>query len=78
MKTKKINKKLSLNKKTVANLDSGAMNAIYAGYHPPTYLITCPQGCNTEVSCLFTMCPTDVTGYQDTCIPCITETCISC
>jgi natural product precursor len=36
MKAKKFSKKLTLNKKTIANLENKKMNAIRGGAHPPT------------------------------------------
>ena len=46
MKTKKFNRKLDLNKRTIANLDNRQMNAI-AGGTIPTYWTICGQTCET-------------------------------
>ncbi len=48
MRAKTFQKKLSLNKKTVAVLDTNQMDDIQAGYFPITYTLFCytafPQG----------------------------------
>ncbi len=44
MRTKSLNKKLVLNKKTVANLDKMDMNTAKGGFDPYTNPLTC----NTE------------------------------
>jgi len=47
MKKVKFEKKLSLKKETVANLNNGQMNKIYGGIKiPPTAAETCPKTCN--------------------------------
>ncbi len=43
MKRKKFNKRLSLNKKTVANLDSREMKSLNGGYEITIYVTNCPQ-----------------------------------
>lgn len=61
MKTKKIDKKLVLNKKTITNLDSLVM-ADVRGAKSPTYTegITCGLFCDTvNYSCELTQCHTD-------------------
>jgi hypothetical protein len=62
MKSKKFPKKLVLNKSTITNLNSRALGAAEGG-KPPTVTIggiTCGTLCNTELSCIVTLCPTDV------------------
>ena len=89
MKTKKLSKKLELNKKTIAHLNNSSMKAlrggVYTGY-------TCQDdGCDTVISCENTMCwiCESIRGCPDppetnncsgaanscgaTCGPCITE-----
>jgi natural product precursor len=56
MKTKKFEKKLSLNKKTIADLDSKEMGAVKGGYKLtiPTCIITCTRLgtiCNSNPCC---------------------------
>lgn len=58
MKTKKFDKKLALNKKTIAHLDSVKLNAARGGIGG--HLITTDQTCcGTCIS----ICETCVTGY---------------
>lgn len=61
MKTKKLNKKLSLNKTTVTSLETGAMNRVLAGDIKTSYfpcVVSECIGCNTLhfTNCL--PCPT--------------------
>lgn len=63
MKTKKIRLNLSLNKKTIANLDSEKMNRINGGFEGSVSHI---EGCDTCDSC--NTCPSD---------DCQTNTCAS-
>jgi len=53
MKTKKFDKKLALNKTTVANLNNAQMNDLKGG--APNTRITCPI-CDTLESCFATLC----------------------
>jgi hypothetical protein len=66
MKTKKISKNLTLNKKTIAHLENGKMDAIYGG-----------DGC-TRVGLTCAYCP-DTNGYTcvhgETCVDCETWDC---
>ncbi len=56
MKTRKMTRKLVLNKKTVADLNSRAMNQLYGGIKTG---ITCGLLCDTEnYSCYETQCET--------------------
>jgi len=61
MKTKKFNKKLALNKKTVVNLDGSMMNGVKGGtdtyYTCPTGFTVCRTACVTECP----RCPTLLT-----------------
>jgi len=52
MKTKKFNQKLTLNKRTVSNLNSGQMRGIKGGHNTN---ITC-EYCDTVESCEHTFC----------------------
>jgi len=69
MKTKKINTKLSLSKRTVANLNGGEMKGAKGGYNTNS---VCP------------ICPTDDCTYTcnctNTCVTCnlCTNTCAGC
>ena len=62
MKTKKFSKKLSLNKKTIADLDNGKMKGVYGGVL---------QSVNTDcASCFYTGCncpETEPLGYTCGC-----------
>ncbi len=61
MKSKKLTKKLALNKRTVTNLNTRALGAVNGGKHP-TYTagITCGIFCDTvNYSCEVTQCYTD-------------------
>lgn len=49
MKTKKFNKKLALNKVSVANLNSDALNHVKGGF--PTVYVTCGAQCDSEFTC---------------------------
>lgn len=53
MKTKKFNKRLALNKNTVANLNNGDMRSIYGGSD------------TTPTRCIVTM---DITNCQTDCV----------
>jgi hypothetical protein len=49
MKTKKFSMKLTLNKKTIANLSNNAMREVLGGEYPPTYGRTsCRTVCFTD------------------------------
>lgn len=52
MKTKKFNTKLTLKKKTVANLSTQELGRVYAGYGEteggPRFCATLVEGCNTS------------------------------
>lgn len=52
MKPKNFSKKLKLNKKTIAFLNSGEMRVVYGGEPPPTWIwATCPPNmtCDTRL-----------------------------
>ncbi len=66
MKAKKFNKRLSLNKKTIANLNGGMMGNVYGGIILPTK--------PPAATCL--ECTTNETIYPcETCYTC--ETCVT-
>ncbi len=67
MKAKKFNKKLSLNKKTVANLNNGQMNDVLGGVHKTTTTApfcqfscvdTCRITCDCTETCTCSECGT--------------------
>ncbi len=65
MKVKKFNKRLVLNKNTIAHLDNDDMNAINGGYTllcQPTGFTYCITRCVTDCAC-----PTDM---PTKCYPC--------
>jgi len=70
MKTKKISQRLILNKKTVANLNPGAMAELKGGCDKTSPLSGC--GPYSNYTCLAETCPTDC--YQT----CLQETCATC
>ena len=49
MKAKKLNKKLTLNKETVAALNSDAMSGVKGGIYTVAY--TCGMDCDTDFTC---------------------------
>ena len=49
MKAKKFNKKLLLNKKTVANLNNDKMSGVRGGMY--TVQLTCGAFCDTDFTC---------------------------
>jgi len=51
MKTKKLEKKITLTKETVSNLN---MQEVKGGWK--SYYISCDPACDTEVTCAITMC----------------------
>ena len=51
MKTKKIAKKLSINKKTIVNLNSDAMNIIKGGIKQSYRYSECPTQCDPTETC---------------------------
>lgn len=75
MKTKKINTKLELNKKTIANLSVGTMNRVNGGKPGPTGAELCP-------SYMSFCCPADPTHTCNTDCICVTDDeatwCIPC
>lgn len=70
MKTKKIGKKLTLNKKTIAHLYNGELNAIRGG----------DGFTKVGLSCLY--CPITTDAYTcdtcDTCVPCTSRPICAC
>lgn len=50
MKTKKLSKKLSLQKQTISNLRDGEMKIAQGGIVPVSDISYC-QGCNTALTC---------------------------
>lgn len=73
MKSKQFNKKLRLNKKTIADLGSDGMNKIHGGYdytalthcNPVTYCVGCPtlppkKSCDVVSVCI---CPIPLTEF---------------
>jgi natural product precursor len=67
MKTKKFEKKLSLNKKTIAHLNNGDMKSLQGGDVPSG--CTCPFCQVNENSTVISLCPT----VAPTCQTCATE-----
>ena len=65
MKTKKINTKLVLNKKTVANLGFDEMDVLRGGAISPCTRVdqTCERACLTDVTCFPHTCSC-VTYYE--------------
>lgn len=66
MKTKKITKKLTLNKKTVVNLDGTNMSGVKGGLVETYY--TCPTGftyCRTKCVTECPLCPSMNTACPD-------------
>ena len=58
MKTKKFNKKLTVNKITVADLNTDAMSGIKGGIY--TIQDTCEGYCDTKLTCgWYSICPCD-------------------
>ena len=52
MKTKSFSKKLTLNKKTIANLRNDEMNGVHGGLRPCTRIDpTCERACLTDETC---------------------------
>ena len=75
MKTKKLGKKLVLNKKTIAHLGSGMLSAARGGFHPPYNTIfetcscvTCGELPTCDGKTCMTICETCVSG--DPCVAC--------
>jgi hypothetical protein len=55
MKVKKFNKKLTVNKETVADLNTDAMSGIKGGIY--TFQDTCEGYCDTKLTCgWYTLC----------------------
>ena len=53
---KKINKKLQLNKQTIAKLNNDEMNNINGGKTVPTFVGNCTAGCTkTDICCIVTL-----------------------
>ena len=74
MKTKKFRKKLALNKKTIADLNSGMMGNVAGGGDPVVH------GQITECTSCY-LGPTDCPDCtQQTCVTCNTcyQTCVTC
>ena len=70
MKTRKLNKKLVLNKKTVANLNIEEMNRLFAGKNAPPEPIPETEICIPSDTCI-SVCDSALTG-----IPfCVCPTC---
>lgn len=65
MKTKKLDKKLSLKKSTVSHLDDHDLNRAKGGVIPTG--VTCPGYCNTYLTCAGTMCTFCVTLPEPYC-----------
>lgn len=65
MKTKKLDKKLSLKKSTVSHLDNKDLNHVKGGVVPTG--ITCPGHCNTFITCGPTKCTLCVTFPEPYC-----------
>lgn len=64
MKTKKINRTLCLNKKTIVDLDNAELRAIHGGATLyDTMCVTCFHICTTDLhlSCIHTGCPDPIT-----------------
>lgn len=70
MKSKVSVKKLSLNKKTVADLNSGKMGEVYGGEN--RYTPTCTQPPPCSETCSIPVCPTECTcGTGNPICPCV-------
>ena len=70
MKSRKLSKKLTLNKKTIVNLSNKSLSNVRGGIEPPSQ--TCDYGCTETCG----TCPNYHTCH--TCDPCIireTDTC---
>ena len=73
MKTKKIVRKLALNKVTVTHLDAGRLSGVKGGWGG-TLEATCPVTCNNSCgyTCGLETCETCPTCFGDTCeYPCL-------
>lgn len=69
MKTKKFQKKLTLNKKTIADLSNRQLKKVYGGAYKPT-LSRLPYICgDTECTCP-TVLPGSNCGTADGCLGC--------
>jgi hypothetical protein len=66
MKTKKLVKKLVLNKESVANLGNQEMNAVHGGY-PMTWMVSRCYTCETNVSKCWTWCGETCASYNMSC-----------
>jgi natural product precursor len=66
MKTKKMSKRLSLNKKTITDLNDSELNSVRGGIDTG---YSCPGHCDTIESCGPTQCPACLTTtlYPVTC-----------
>lgn len=72
MKTKKFEKKLVLNKKTIANLGNNELgNALGGGIPDPTGYTCLVETCPTDCGTCYT-CPTECNGCSDPPILCNT------
>lgn len=59
MKTQQFNKKLTLNKATVENLNGESMKEAKGGYFNTRFYMTCQSWCGCQTN--FYHCPTDET-----------------
>ncbi len=79
MKTKKFSKKLALNKRTIAKLNSDGMDAIFGGIGETYGAGTCPGG-QTECMCASRFNPTTCLSERTHCeseCQCFTDNCPS-
>jgi hypothetical protein len=80
MKTKKLNKKMVLNKRTVSDLQEQQMGAVYGGiktdYTCGGY--TCGTLCDTVLSCGYTCLETGCQTQCNSCPPTYCDTECSC
>jgi hypothetical protein len=80
MKSKTFGRKLTLNKKTIADLDGSQMKNAYGGIDCTVHRTNCTL-CHTDCTCEYTGvcctngCPTECTcGTGDPLCPCVSKT----
>jgi hypothetical protein len=50
MKPRKFKQKLSLNRKTIANLNNGELGHVKGGIKPTNYFMSCPTFCTCPIT----------------------------